>query len=147
MGAARTDLSGEVRCGGGVDPRDEHEDDGLGGGGDRATPSAARWGISESAPRCRTAAGMARRGMSYRFCRQGRRAASAGARRQREALRHMEEVMRLRIPRSAKVLVVLTAAGLVLGDRKSVLSGKKVAVRVDLGGGRIIKQKKKKEKI
>src|SRR3546814_9215856 len=57
---------------------------------------------------------MARRGMSYRFCRQGRRAASAGARRQREALRHMEEVMRLRIPRAAKVLVVLTAAALVL---------------------------------
>src|SRR3546814_1133939 len=58
---------------------------------------------------------MARRGMSYRFCRQGRRAASAGARRQREALRHMEEVMRLRIPRAAKALVVLTAAGLLLG--------------------------------
>src|SRR3546814_385128 len=99
MGAARTDLSGEVRCGGGVDPRDEHEDDGLGGGGDRATPSAARWGISESAPRCRTAAGMARRGMSYRFCRQGRRAASAGAPARHKVCTHMEEVMRLRIPR------------------------------------------------
>src|SRR3546814_17120210 len=29
-------------------------------------------------------------------------------------------------------------------DRKSVVEGKRVSVRVDLGGGRIIKQKKKK---
>src|SRR3546814_12973685 len=29
-------------------------------------------------------------------------------------------------------------------DRKSVVSGKSVSVRVDLGGGRIIKKKKKK---
>src|SRR3546814_13902671 len=30
-----------------------------------------------------------------------------------------------------------------LGDRKSVVSGKSVSVRVDLGGGRVIKKKKK----
>src|SRR3546814_12563007 len=30
-----------------------------------------------------------------------------------------------------------------LGDRKSVVSGKSVSVRVDLGGGRIIQKKKK----
>src|SRR3546814_12928482 len=32
------------------------------------------------------------------------------------------------------------------GDRKSVVQGKSVSVRVDLGGRRIIKKKKKKEK-
>src|SRR3546814_19048516 len=31
-------------------------------------------------------------------------------------------------------------------DRKSVVSGKSVAVRVDLGGGRIIKKKKKRHR-
>src|SRR3546814_19270149 len=31
-------------------------------------------------------------------------------------------------------------------DRKSVVEGKSVSVRVDLGGGRIIKKKKKQEK-
>src|SRR3546814_20713198 len=30
-----------------------------------------------------------------------------------------------------------------LGDRKSVVEGKSVSVRVDLGGGRLIKKKKK----
>src|SRR3546814_18577308 len=33
-----------------------------------------------------------------------------------------------------------------LQDRKSVVSGKSVSVRVDLGGSRIIKQKKKRRK-
>src|SRR3546814_18857711 len=33
-----------------------------------------------------------------------------------------------------------------LGDRKRGVSGKSVSVRVDLGGGRIIKKKKKKQK-
>src|SRR3546814_19641205 len=33
-----------------------------------------------------------------------------------------------------------------LGDRKSVVSGKSVSVRVDLGGGRIIKNKQKTQK-
>src|SRR3546814_21146576 len=33
------------------------------------------------------------------------------------------------------------------GDRKSVVSGKSVSVRVDLGGRRIIKKKKKTKKI
>src|SRR3546814_18846752 len=32
------------------------------------------------------------------------------------------------------------------GDRKSVVKGKSVSVRVDLGGRRIIKKKKKREK-
>src|SRR3546814_13745528 len=32
-----------------------------------------------------------------------------------------------------------------IGDRKSVVSGKSVSVRVDLGGRRIIKKKKKKQ--
>src|SRR3546814_16844034 len=32
------------------------------------------------------------------------------------------------------------------GDRKSVVSGKRVSVRVDLGGRRVIKKKKKKKK-
>src|SRR3546814_17966495 len=38
----------------------------------------------------------------------------------------------------------LLALGISLEDRKSVVSGKSVSVRVDLGGGRILKTKKKK---
>src|SRR3546814_13983756 len=37
----------------------------------------------------------------------------------------------------------LIAYGLAAGDRKSVVEGKSVSVRVDLGGRRIIKKKKK----
>src|SRR3546814_11558141 len=38
---------------------------------------------------------------------------------------------------------IMDAAALVRGDRKSVVSGKSVSVRVDLGGRRIIQKKKK----
>src|SRR3546814_19630969 len=41
-------------------------------------------------------------------------------------------------------VIVLAATALGKTDRKSVVSGKSVSVRVDLGGGRIIKKKKKK---
>src|SRR3546814_14926739 len=37
------------------------------------------------------------------------------------------------------------AAGVIDQDRKSVVSGQSVSVRVDLGGGRINKKKKKKQ--
>src|SRR3546814_13651324 len=44
-----------------------------------------------------------------------------------------------------KGVTVLDMAGLAQkGDRKSVVKGKSVSVRVDLGGRRIIKKKKKK---
>src|SRR3546814_15910545 len=39
----------------------------------------------------------------------------------------------------------IKAAATVMGDRKSVVSGKSVSVRVDLGGSRIIKKKKKEK--
>src|SRR3546814_17768147 len=39
---------------------------------------------------------------------------------------------------------VITTAVLATADRKSVVEGKSVSVRVDLGGRRIIKKKKKK---
>src|SRR3546814_14683874 len=41
--------------------------------------------------------------------------------------------------------VVLSISSLLLADRKSVVSGKSVSVRVDLGGRRIIKKKKQKK--
>src|SRR3546814_11497918 len=39
-------------------------------------------------------------------------------------------------------LLPLSVASAAVGDRKSVVSGQSVSVRVDLGGRRIIKQKK-----
>src|SRR3546814_20376076 len=44
---------------------------------------------------------------------------------------------------AAAIFLVLKATDLPLIDRKSVVSGKSVSVRVDLGGRRIIKKKKK----
>src|SRR3546814_11343068 len=45
---------------------------------------------------------------------------------------------------SARMADVLAAAD---GDRKSVVSGKSVSVRVDLGGGRAIKKKNNNKKL
>src|SRR3546814_16972025 len=46
----------------------------------------------------------------------------------------------------ARALAATTSANLII-DRKSVVSGTSVSVRVDLGGRRIIKKKKKYTKI
>src|SRR3546814_5950755 len=48
-------------------------------------------------------------------------------------------------PEAAEALQPLgQQRGVVVADRKSVVEGKRVSVRVDLGGRRIIKKKKKK---
>src|SRR3546814_18017465 len=46
---------------------------------------------------------------------------------------------------AARLIRAGDAEVMVAGDRKSVVSGKRVSVGVDLGGGRIIKKKKKQE--
>src|SRR3546814_3934519 len=45
--------------------------------------------------------------------------------------------------RGSRTIAASTPCGSGSGDRKSVVKGKSVSVRVDLGGRRIIKQKKK----
>src|SRR3546814_18028822 len=43
---------------------------------------------------------------------------------------------------TARLMAESSSSAVEVGDRKSVVSGKSVSVRVDLGGGRIIKKKK-----
>src|SRR3546814_18592241 len=48
-----------------------------------------------------------------------------------------------RMQREVEIGEVAIATGLIIKDRKSVVKGKSVSVRVDLGGGRIINKTKK----
>src|SRR3546814_16987190 len=45
----------------------------------------------------------------------------------------------------SRMSIMMAKLSVVSGDRKSVVQGKSVSVRVDLGGRRIIKKKKKKK--